>query len=534
MDKRYKLLIVDDDAIIRKGLSKLIDWEEHHFDMVAYAPDGEKAWEIIQNQEVNIVVSDIKMPFMDGIELLEKVQENYPDIRVILLTGYEDFEYARQAIKYKAFDYLLKPVDGQQLLETVQRAAYNLADSQNIQNNVNENMETKRKNFYCKMLQGTMTSQEVFRQAAILEVPLISDGLSLTMAVFLDIYDSKEAFLEESFSEMRNLIIEIIEQSNLRFMEQSKETIKIAIADYKKDQIEILLTTNREDEGDWKQELQEYAGRILGQVEQQCGTTITIGMGTVQREITGIHNSYVVANKALKNRHIYGKNQVIDGTVVVEPQDSITEIALPSDRLLQHIRLGFQEDVAKDIEGIFKELLSTGYISLESTRMIATELAIICFKGQTMSGEGAVSYLYFLNEIQRMSTIEELKQKVLDLAVQITSQRGKKQTTQHQLAHDAVEYMKEHFPEETLSLGDLAEQFHVSQTYMSIVLKQETEANFSTHLLNMRMNKAMELLRGSDEKHYEVAEQVGYSNPQYFAVCFKKYTGMTPTQFKEQ
>ena len=534
MENNYKLLIVDDDAIIRRGLSQLIDWEKHHFQVVAYAADGEKAWEIIENNQIDIVVSDIKMPFMDGLRLLEQIRARYPGIRVILLTGYEDFEYARQAIKYKAFDYLLKPVDGQQLLETVQRAAYSLKENRRIQKDVSENMEMKRKNFYCKLLQGTLTSQETGRQASILEVPLIQNGLAMTMAVSLDFYATEEELQEDKFQERRAAVIEVIGQCNHRTIKTSSHPAGIAIADYKRNQIEILLTTEHEDPTEWKKELDAYAHEIMSAINARCDFTVTIGIGNIQREITGLHPSYIVANKALKSRHLYGKAQIIDGTAIVEPQDSITEITLPSDRLLQHIRLGFEEEVTKDVESIFTELLGSGYISLESTRMIATELAIVCFKGQTMSGEGAVSYLYFLNEIQRMTTVGELKQKVLDLAVQITGQRGGKKSAQRQLAEDALLYMNGHFADETLSLAQLAKQFHVSQTYMSIVLKQETDANFSAHLLNMRMQKAMELLRRSDVKHYEVAEQVGYSNSQYFAVCFKKYTGITPTQFKEQ
>jgi len=534
METFYKLLIADDDAIIRRGLSQLIDWEKHHFHIVAYAADGEKAWEIIEQNPIDIVVSDIKMPFMDGIQLLEKICEKYPDIRVILLTGYEDFEYARQAIKYKAFDYLLKPMDGQQLLETVQRAAYSLKENRKIQKDISENLEMKRKSFYCKLLQGSYTSQELYRLASILEVPLILNGFSLTMSVYLDFYTSEEELREERFLEKRNQVIQVIEECNQSMMELNKEPIYIVIADYKRNQIEILITAEPEQVEEWKQGLVSYAGHIIGAVTRYCDTTVTIGMGNVQRELAGLHNSYVISSKAIQSRHLYGKARVIDGADVMEPHDSITEITLPSDRLLQHIRLGFLEDVAKDVEHIFTDLLCIGYISLESAKMIATELAIVCFKGQTMSGEGAVSYLYFLNEIQRMTTVEELKQKILELALQITEQRGNRKTTQRQLAEDALQYIQEHFFEESLSLGKLAGQFHVSQTYMGIVLKQETEVNFSTHLLNMRMQKSMELLRCSDVKHYEVAEQVGYSNPQYFAVCFKKYTGMTPTQFKEQ
>lgn len=530
----YNLLVVDDDVNTRQMLGRVVNGEIYGLHRVSFEQSGEKAWRTIQDKPVDILILDIKMPVVNEIQLLKKIEEHYPDIQVIVLTECRDFEYARQAVRYHAFDYLLKPVDEKQLGHTILRALSVVKRNKELQLNSTEYLKLKQNDFYKKILQGRMTRSKISTSACQLAIPLMS-GLSSVICIAFDVHPNSqiETYQSEMYDEIHQQMLDILESYCSTIVDEQQECLRISVIEPKENQVVILLTTSNKNEEKWLQDLKKYAEDIRALILGQDYMEAMVALGTIHQEIYGLYDSYRAAMRALKRRHLYTNSQVLYGGDIEEASEEVDIIAVPSAHLLQHIRLGLQEEVKRDIESVFENLYSMKYISLESIRMIVTELAIVAFKGQTIAGESNVSYLHFLKEIQKMTTLEGLKNKLLDLATQIAIRRREERIGQKKIAEDALAYLSEHFHEENLCLSNVAEHMYISETYLSIILKQETGKTFSMYLLEFRMKRAMKLLRSSDAKHYEIAQLVGYSNPQYFSVCFKKYTGMTPTQFRE-
>ena len=228
------------------------------------------------------------------------------------------------------------------------------------------------------------------------------------------------------------------------------------------------------------------------------------------------------------------------GWKVIYASDSVQErkeeiqIVLPTDTFLHHIRMGMTEEVEADIKDIYEPFRHKKYISLESAKMVTTELAITAFKGEASSGDKSVSYLYYLNHIQQLNTLDEMEDDILRFAVSIAEKRKKGGNHKKKMAEQALEYLRRNYNKEDLSLNDIAAFLNISVPYLAVLFKQETKQNFSAHLLEVRMEKAKELLRTTGCTVNEIAEQVGYNSSQYFAVCFKKYTGISPGAYRDQ
>lgn len=365
----YKVVIVDDDRIIRKGLSSLIPWKEHGFELVGVAADGEKGLEIIEKENPQIVISDIQMPFMDGLEMTKEIKDFNPITKVILLTGYEDFKYAHEAIKLRAFDYLLKPVETSELVDKLKQA-----------------------------------SQE------------------------------------------------------------------------------------------WEHDYQtEYRNKESQHVTQQ---QFLKGLSS---------NSKIDVNRS------FDKD------------------------LVQFISLGLPEKVISHLEETKKRLDSMS-VSLQEIILLAIKGIHLIFHEAANFAKtwDAAKFNYLESRIMNRQTIDEVFKEVqtisLDLAVFVNKMNGNQK---HSLVDKAIDFIRQNYYDTSLNLQRVADEVHVSSAYLSNLFKVEKGFNFGDVLLETRMKRAMELFRQTDLKSYEVAERIGYSNPQYFSISFKKYTGYSPAEFKK-
>lgn len=201
---------------------------------------------------------------------------------------------------------------------------------------------------------------------------------------------------------------------------------------------------------------------------------------------------------------------------------------------MHHIRLGMIEEVEQDIRGIYEPFRNKEYISLESAKMVTTELAITAFKGEVAFQDESVSYLYYLNHIQQLTTLDEMEEDILQFAKNITEKRKNGGNHKKKTAEAALEYLKQNYMKVELNLNEVADHLNISVPYLAVLFKQETKQNFSAHLLEIRMEKAKELLRTTSDTIGEIAEKTGYSGANYFNVCFKKYTGVAPGAYRDQ
>lgn len=531
--RRYSILFIDDEELMRESFQKLVDWNAHQFDVVGIFKNGESAWEYLESHTVDIIITDINMPFMDGISLLEHIRERSLKSRVLFLTGYEYFEYAHKAVQLKAFDFLLKPVTPEKLLQAAQGAALDIEKEELSEAAVGKNLEFLQSHFISQLLYGKIKKTEIQKEARKVKIPIDQDSW-LTMMAAVDTKEGKK-IPEGEGGEVKRLLQEKILEKKKNIETLAGTSFQIYFARTVSIHLQMVLTSERKDLFT-KEFIHDFTGSLLTLEKELPEYRVTFAVGRSKCSIEELPESFERVRHAADNRHILKGND----WKVVYTVDSLwdkkeeLQVVLPTDTLLHHIRLGMIEEVEQDIRGIYEPFRNKEYISLESAKMVTTELAITAFKGEVAFQDESVSYLYYLNHIQQLTTLDEMEEDILQFAKNITEKRKKGGNHKKKTAEAALEYLKQNYMKVELNLNEVADHLNISVPYLAVLFKQETKQNFGAHLLEIRMEKAKELLRTTSDTIGEIAEKTGYSGANYFTVCFKKYTGIAPGAYRDQ
>ncbi|WP_046176318.1 response regulator [Domibacillus indicus] len=505
------VVIVDDDRIIRRSLSTAIPWEEHGFHLAGEAADGEKGMELIQKTNPQIVISDIKMPYMDGLEMAEKIKETNPHTKVILLTGFEDFSFAQKAISIRAFDYLLKPVDRGQLLGKVKEAWTEWKREQKERQQLDDHLPMRQRQFIRPLLHKKADTAELNNQLKELQLDL--QGPYFT--VLLVRMDEPGGRHTEN-SQLKEQIFSAF---------QAHFTPGIMV-EMRTDEFAAILSLPAETE-EWSEQVRSFQEKI----RQLLHTTVTITAGQVCPSLEHVPDAYSEAAAAMEFRHIVGKDRFF---TIENISDSVQEEqpflqAFTDSRLIENAKMGMVSEVENFFSEERLEQMKRAYLPLQDIQVVSIHLLVTLFQE---SGEWKKEMTRHVHEINTMQTIQEVYEKLKELFIQTAHASGA-HLKKHSVVDKAVAYIEEHFCEEDLTLQKTANYVHMNAAYLSTQFKAEKGVNFVDFLLELRMKKAMQLLRQEQLKIYEVANQVGYSNPQYFSICFKQYTNYSPGQFKK-
>ena len=532
--RTYSILFIDDEELIRQSFQKLVDWERHRFWVAGVFKNGEDAWNYLSEHPVDILVTDINMPFLNGIDLLERIRGENLKTRVLFLTGYEYFEYAHKAVQLKAFDFLLKPVTIERLLSAVERAAFDIEKEEEAKAAMGKTLDFFQRDFVNQLLYGLIEKPDIKKEAKAVGIPAETGSYLILMAA-MDVR-SGEQVSDGEMGELKRRLQEEIEQKKQELEGTTGEHFQIYFARNVNPHIQMLLVSEKQNafSADF---VRTFADGLLELENEEQRFRITLAVGRSCRRIEDMPESFKRVTHAVENRHILkgtGWKVVYASDSVIPQKQEEEKLMLPTDTFLHHIRMGMTEEVRQDIRKIYEPFRHKKYISLASSKMVTTELAITAFKGEMSSKDESVSYLYYLNHIQQLNTLDELEDEITRFAVGIAEKRKGGENHKKKMAEKALEYLKYNYMKEELSLNDIAEYLNISVPYLAVLFKQETKQNFSVHLLEIRMEKAKELLRSTTLTVSEIGEKVGYSSSQYFAVCFKKYTGLSPKAYRNQ
>lgn len=522
----YKVVIVDDDRIIRKGLSSVIPWAEHGFELVGVAADGEEGLELIKANQPQIVISDIQMPFMNGLEMTKAIKDLDMNTKIILLTGYEDFKYAHEAIKLKAFDYLLKPVETSELIEKLIQASTELAIEYEKEAQISDSQAYLQQVFLKKLSHSSFTTTDLMKELHVLGIQPYGTCTTV-LYVKMDQVEFGSHFTLEGMK--ANLIEEC--KSVIAKME-----IEGYILHAEAEHFAIFLFDTEMTMENARARVDEITQEVRLNVEACFSTTVTISTGRRYPHIDGIGCSYLEAKKAMEFRHMMGTNRAFS---IEEIEETNTEEMAIENRLVEelirYISLGLPEKVALLLEGVKKDIISTKMVSLEEIILLAIRCIHLMLHEASIMAK-TWDYTRFTqseSKLMKMQTIDEIFLEITNISMDLASfVKELNRNQKHSLVDKAIRFIKENYHESSVNLQMVAEQVHVSSAYLSNLFKVEKGFNFGDFLLETRMKKAMELFRTTDFKSYEVAEKVGYSNPQYFSSSFKKYTGYSPAEFK--
>ncbi len=519
----HKVVIVDDDRIIRRGLIQTIPWEENGIKVVGEAGDGEKGLELIRSKNPQIVVSDIKMPFMNGLEMAQKIRGEFPTMKIILLTGYDDFKYAQEAIKIRAFDYLLKPVDSLELVRKVKEAAIELDKEVEAISKLNDALPLLQQEFLKNLIYGKIPESEI-QQSLFEELNLNLKG-PFYATIIASSREEKDSFYT---GEIKKLSTDLVvtrkdDIQGIEFIKNQYELVMIF-------SFFSLVDNNF---------LKKLAEELKHLLKHHIDVDLTISLGNLYKGVHHLSTSFKEARMAMDFSHVFGKQRIISVSDIILSDKKLNVILKGEElELLQKISLGLVCEVEAFYENLQKLLLNQ-YHSLQDVHFIALKLLIAL---NNKASHDAVVWVEDTNfdltslyqEIYRLHTIQDIIEKLEDLSVSLAHYLQAENSRRKVSVVDmAISFLEENYHQERLSLQKISSKVHVSPAYLSNLFKVEKGKNFGEFLLEIRMEKAMELIRKENLKTYEVAEKVGYSNPQYFSICFKKYTNYSPAEFKK-
>ncbi|OXM86738.1 response regulator [Paenibacillus rigui] len=529
----YKLMIVDDDVIIRRGLTRNIDWESQGIKLSGSAGNGKEALLLAESLKPDLVVTDIRMPHMDGLELTERLIAKFPELKVILMTSYEEFEFAKKALKLKVFDYILKPFENDALLDTVNRAAAEYRREKSVRKQIIDSMPLLRQLFWEHLISGRFEETELATESEFLGIRLHASHYAASV-IKIDDYRSPNMLNRFGQEMLKYCVGNIIE-------EMTRHLDPCYIIHY--DGGEIVLVFGSDDEPvHMAHELHTLMEKLRANVETFLKTTITVGIGPVYERPLSLQHSYAEANAALEYRHITGTNQVfIAQEVHLQPEPETVSPQGWEKDLLVKVKLGMEEPAVSIIDQLEQDVLKRKRVPLQQVHILGTEIALLLYREfwewiQTPQMEQRFGgFTHFCANLQTMTTSKQIFTTVRDFTVELISEIcARRDSHQKQLMSKAYQYVETHFSREDLSLQDVANYVNVSPGYLSAMFKKIGNTTFSECLLKTRMEKALQLMSKDDCKAYEIAYQIGFSNPQYFSVCFKKYTGFSPSEYRSR
>lgn len=535
----YRILLVDDEILVRDAIRENIDWKGIGCELVGDCENGQVAAEFVKQHPVDIVLTDILMPYMDGMELSHFLHDNYPDIVIVIFSGFGEFEYAKKAIQYNVSEYMLKPITAMELSAVI--------------NKMKEKVDQKQKEK--KKLENLTKASENYRKnAQIIRSKAIEALVNCTRDVNESLEQLKSMGITFAASNYRVAVFDIDIYSDMYQLDVEKRQESALMAF-------VLLNVgneivNREDagiayqegnnrvcvlfQGGRTREFTESVKRICREIQQKVkeviGIDVSIGIGNWVRSLDQLILSHDSAEKAIQYRYLLGGKLLMDMEECNVNQTIFLQDSL--EQLINAVKTGKKESMELCLAKMEEDI--KGALVDKSRACIYLQQIIRAV------GSGCMAVVPDIDEIVRSR--EELLQKVTEQKtfqqaislvkeyaftafeelMSLNSSSGKRQ------ALLALDYIQNNYMDTELSLNSICSYLNISTSYFSTIFKEVTGETFMEVLIRTRMEKAKEFLTNTTLKNYEIAEKVGFSDPHYFGISFKKMTGKTPTEYARE
>ena len=533
----FKLLIADDNHIVIKKIKKSINWAELGIEVVGEVYNGVDALKNIGETNPHILITDIRMPVMDGIELLRRARQIKKSLKVIILSGHEDFVYAKQALELGAAEYILK-TDSPKILEeslkkVLQKIKTEEAQELEKQRLIKENSEhivTIKKQLLLNILENQIDiEQSVIEKLGQLDQTLVQNKIGVSVMEVdgtrqrPDIGSSGES--KEYVLAIINFIENIMERKNLVFLLKISP-IRIAIICFYN---QTMSLNQIEEDFSW------FISMIKNNINKQLALSITVAMGKTALNIKELRSSFLTAVYGLNNKLIYGKNRIINqhhvqkinqknkAEFLRKEQDLLTIVeSSEPEKIFMTMELFFKS-VSEDKNCDFQDLINSCY------KLILVAQKLLLASNADVKWEADYLSLEFLKEIE---TIDEMSEYIKNCFKRIFEVIGAKRANKYSRVIDFVlQYIEKNYMC-SLSLNDLSKELYITPNYLTTLFKKETGVSFKKYLTDLRMKKAEELLADPKYKISEITAIIGYENEEYFCRLFKRYHGVTPTEYR--
>lgn len=521
----YRVLLVDDEEDIREGISRKMDWLGLGFSLVGEAANGQDALELAESLRPDVILTDIKIPFMDGLKLCRILTDRLPAARFVVFSGFDAFEYAKQVIQMNVVEYILKPINADELSAVLRRLKDQLDRERAERRNVEllrgrymENLPILRELFYANLLDGRIEPGTERERAAHLDIDLQGEEWAVGLAYIGS--DRRDAL---STLSIQNLLEETL----------TADRCKLSLYN---DWVAVIVSLT---ESFTIYDLIRVLDRVCTLAASYLGLTLTVGVGAPCKELSGMARSAAEARTALEYRSMVGRGQVIYiGDLEPDSGQALTFEEADERTLTAAVRLGSEQEVrdaAAALAGKIREANpSAGQYNLFLMELVTHLIKMIRRSGVGMEEVFGAGFSIPIqkSELPRLAELEDwCAERYLRLRTLI---RRRQTDSAGQTVETAKEYIRQHYAESDLSVEKLCAYLHLSSTYFSTLFKRETGTSFTAYVTTVRMEAAAEAIRGTEEKTYLIAQRCGYEDPNYFSYVFKRHFGVTPTKYRSE
>ena len=541
-----KIFLAEDEVIVRETIKRMIPWEELGFELVGEAADGEMALPLLIRQKPDLLITDIKMPFMDGLTLAKLAKKELPELKIVILSGYDDFNYAKQAINIGVEDYLLKPITKNALIERISeiRSRYEHEKTQKeyyekFQREMQAYENNSSRDFFEALVRGSMDMMEVYKKAEKLGVDIVAEAYNILIFTM----NSEEDFSgqKEGYSEWEAESLEMLEE--FFSGHPSAMLFRSNIFSYG-----VLLKGQKES---IKEITKECVGKIQGILKRkESKREWFLAVGQPVERLSQIKKSYHTASRAFSQRYLYVENILYyDEMEMMEHRSGQADTndnaylkkvdvnALNPAILQKFLSNGIQEETENFVKDYFyaigqepmESLVFRNYVILNVRFSVITFLKGLGCDTEGMEPENTEEIL--AESGKNIESAIAYAEKMVSQAITIRDQNsGNKNRS---ILKTAVDFIESHYMEEEISLNTVANVANVSANHFSALFSQNMGQTFIEYLTSLRMNKAKELLRCTGMRSSEIAGEIGYKDAHYFSYLFKKTQGMTPSDYRK-
>lgn len=515
----YKVLIVDDERMIREGMKKVIPWNQLEIEDVRTAASGFEALDLMKQEWFDIMITDISMTEMTGLELIEKSEKIFPDLRVLVSTGYDSFEYARQCLRLKVQDFLLKPINEDILLESIQKQVEYLKNQKKLK--IREQAERR-----------TVGIADQVKLEKILKDMIHNRNQEKNMQLLKQQFQYEESMLLMAAVMVPELEFGMQHQDNLLKLRQIQNVclsvidvreFGITILDDESDKLLIILFTEKCGSNGAK-----VISEVNGILKDEFGRIPRVAIGN---EVTGFHQLYTSYQEAI----YLLENEKDDMTKVLQAKHTLNRTLIfceVYEEFLQEMTENISDySYVMRVFEAFSTAAESYNLSKNSVQKCCFEIVSKLYFTYITSGSGHPSQTLesFLDSLNGTSILEckELSRQYLSKML------STEENDVHEIVGKAKHYINQHLSE-NLSVASIAELLYVSPNYFSRLFKRVTEKGCNEYIVYKRIEKACNLLETTNFNNRQIAAMVGYNDTNYFSMAFKKHCGMTPTHYRNQ
>lgn len=529
-----KVFLVEDEFVMREGIKNNIDWQAHGYEFCGEASDGELAFPMIQRIKPDIVITDIRMPFMDGLVLSRLIKKEMPWIEIIILTGYEEFEYAKEGIKIGIAQYLSKPISGDELLKEVDALAVKIEEKrqereikEKYMKEMEENFVQEQKDLFSVLVTGSKSVEEIFEIANKLNMDLSAIWYNIILVYVKSMNHEQEEY-SNSLVEIEQKLNDLGDESGFLVFDRNMEGKALLV---------------RADSIDELHKIQDdYLDKMKRLLDNYEHIRYFAGIGIPVNRLGEIPAAFESASHAFAHRFLIKESCIMNGAetetggyLQIDEFDisNVDPKQLDRGKIKEFLKLGDKGETIYFVEEFFKDLGTNAMKSTLFRQYIVMDIyfcAVDFLEDLQISKDEIASFDIGAGTLQ---SEEASMQYVIGVINKVIELREKKASNRYgDIVEEVVRYIEKNYSDDELSLNTLASQVNFSPNHLSMIFAQQTGNTLIKYLTEYRMNKAKELLRCSGKRSSEISAEVGYKDSHYFSYLFKKTQGMTPTQYR--